>query len=359
MKNLIFLFVCIAVIPTLLGGCTQTPQQPEFDDPLFQRMYSQMKTYSDERERTIANLLDGNCEEAYAGLKLDPQYPQEDLYRWAELHRTGLCADQNHELAFQYYQQAIEQNPHDGKSLSRISSAYSRGEGTALDTAKATYYARRAISVRASDIISDLGKYPGIKWDFFTDKLTADWEPGDALAKEIDWFKSQIAKGPKPLIEFAQTLWTGSAMFEQDKQSAFYLMRSISFTTESAEAFYYSAIWPSDNGLAIQIYGDIERAKQFNYMKVDGYFLRFAGEYGYIPAQKLIVQMLIDGPDYEHRNWSIYYWMLNLKRQGEPIDQDQFLAIRETLTPDEIKMLNNWPRPSQAEHRSSPFTAID
>ncbi len=127
MKNLIFLFVCIAVIPTLLGGCTQTPQQPEFDDPLFQRMYSQMKTYSDERERTIANLLDGNCEEAYAGLKLDPQYPQEDLYRWAELHRTGLCADQNHELAFLYYQQAIEQNPDDSQSLAGLSAAYWRG----------------------------------------------------------------------------------------------------------------------------------------------------------------------------------------------------------------------------------------
>jgi len=153
--------------------------------------------------------------------------------------------------------------------------------------------------------------------------------------QELAWFDAVKSDGAK-VMAVAFALRDGSDGYPKDPVLAFQWLQAASL---------YMKYEPADVPYAESIRDD----KLFALRSADDPFIRpdtRKGEYGManaallraaenqdIRAEREILRLLKAGPDYEHKNWAIYYWLLRLKSHGENVPAREIEAARENVAP--------------------------
>lgn len=309
----------------------------------------------------IKALHDGRCDYALARYKLadDQITSAPNAVLRAHLHWRGLCFKQDSAKAAHFLTLALDYSPRNANALALLGTLYWRGDGVPKNQDKARTLFRRAMLEQAPQLIDD--EYSTIQrngdtaahryWGLtnteldrgFTLSAVGPWDLPEPLAQQLTWFDTLKSDGGK-VMEIAFALRNGTDGYAKDPVLAFQWLQAASLYLDFGPSHFPMAQWLRDDALfALRVQAGITRPKyrdsEYGFANVD---LLRAAEFGDVRAEREILRLLKAGPDYEKRNWAIYYWLLRLKSHGENIPAQDIKAARADVEPKMRVVIEKW-----------------
>ena len=329
---------------------------------------------SGEKKRRAQNMIistafkDGRCEDFFDQI---PPILNNSLLK-ADLHMRGKCQKKNFEKAAALYQKNISEigdmdnNPPDSlfhqdydyiaHNKFRLAALLWRGQGITQDREKASKLINDAaiflgpylFERRHDKSLSSLKDRPNI-WDMTETDLienaaltfTGPWNRPELMIEKIDWLRNLEKQGGQAIFDVGLHLLHGTGGYKKDptlgyewiymaseihNHPAAHYERAILLYNERFHALKRtSPISSFDHHFSYKTEKGDPKIRYLTKMKAYDLLL-LAVKAGDMRADKKILALHKQAPDYEYKNEDIYFWMLRLQQKDKKAISETELA---------------------------------
>ena len=283
----------------------------------------------------------------------------------AHLILEGRCFAPDPAAARKLIEARLDQNSSDYRALGLMGTLYYRGLGVARDEARARVYFKKA-ALEAGWWILDEDDSPSLQagkemadfWEVSIDDyrlmlindITGPWDLPEPLREDIEWVRSVKEEGPEAIMRVAFDLRRGSEGLPRDAALAYRWLQEAVFY-HYVPSYYPFAVWTRERKFTEQrrSLGEIE------YREIElglaNRLLKEAAMDGDRRVSPVIYRLLPQTPDYERRDWAIYYWLLRMRRDGHAVDDDAIDAAGAGIIFGYREMMEGW-----SDSKLPPFT---
>ena len=378
---------CVAVFAAMLlagAAMAQTEPAPE-PEQITQQDRDERRRQTDELvERTIAEynsarsrvdgviktfaepLRDHGCE----GLLLQFAPMRrffEGLFPLAAAHLIleGRCFAPEPAAARKLIEARLAKKPTDYEALGLMGTLYYQGLGVARDEARARVYFKKAALWAGWWILGEedssfvpAGKQLADLWEVSIDDyrlllindVTGPWVLPAPLREDVEWVRSVRDEGPQAVMRVAFDLRRGSEGLPRHAALAYNWLEKAAYY-RYVPSYYPYAVWTRERKFTERrrALGNIWN-REFELGGADQFLIKAARD-GDRRASPVIYRLLLQTPDYDRRDWAIYYWLLRMRRDGHAVDDEAIDAAAVPLLFGYREMIEGW-----GDHKLPPFT---
>ena len=324
-------------------------------------------TYDRLIENVATPLREHGCEALL--LHLAPmQRLFETLYPLAAAHLIleGRCFAREPVAAQKLIATRLAKKPTDYEALGLMGALYHHGLGVVRDETLARVYFKKA-ALRAGWWILRADDAPTLMWsrkivDFWEvsiddyrllliNNVTGPWALPEPLRKDIEWVRSVKEEGPQAIMRVAFDLRRGSGGLPRDAALAYRWLHTLAVSYNFIPSYYPFAMWTRERNFTEkrQALGDIW-SREIELGTANQKLIGAARD-GDRRASPVIYRLLLQTPDYDRRDWAIYYWLLRMRRDGHVVDDDAIDKAAAALSAEDREMVEGW-----GDYELPPFT---
>ncbi len=304
--------------------------------------------------RAISDLHAGRCARAFDRLGVDPDAPEKAPGFWGDLYRVGLCVPKDPVKSAFLFQRAVRANPFDGEILAKLGAAYWLGDGVAKDPGQARRLFHEATLAAGSGLLERMANGTFVREQAFSNAITGPWAYPCPLARQLEWLQGIARSGGKAITEIGLGLFRSAN--PKQKRLALRWLQTASLSYNDPAAFFHLGVWRRDPRFYTLFNPRTGAGLSHEEMKDRGTWdLLSAAERAYLPAQKAVVELLYQIRASRERNRALYYWLLQISKDEEPVPDDELEKAASALSPQERHWIENWQEPSPITPPNSPF----
>ncbi len=283
----------------------------------------------------------------------------------AHLILEGRCFAPNPAAARKLIEARLARKPTDYEALGLMGTLYYRGLGVARDEARARVYFKKAalwagwwLIGQEDSLFLPAGKemadFWGVSiddyWLLLINDVSGPWALPEPLREDVEWVRLVKQEGPQAIMRVAFDLRRGSDGLPRDAALAYNWLEKAVFY-RYIPSYYPYAVWTRERKFT-------ERRRALGNIWNRGMELGLANRSlkeaamdGDQRVSPVIYRLLLQTPDYERRDWAIYYWLLRMRRDGHAVDDDAIDAAGAALIFRDREMIEGW-----GDQKLPPFT---